>query len=293
MDQIKVDFYTGIVIVSVLVIAFLVARLIRWLINQAYKRESKLIKVDPTTYKFAKNAISFIIWLIALAVIAMMIPQLKALAVALFAGAGILFAIAGFAAQSAFANIIAGIFIVIFKPFRVGDLIKVGDQDRGIVEDITLRHTVIVNFENKRIVIPNSIISDETVINDNITEKKTCKYIEVGISYDSDLEKAISIMQEVSCLHPHFLDNRDPQELIDDINPVEVRVLKFDDFSVNLRAYVWTAEPLNAFKMGSDIMINIKSEFDKEGIEIPFPYRTVVYKTDIDKAKEKNLKNGK
>ena len=291
MDQIRLDFYTAIFIVCVLAIAFIVARIVRWLINQAYKRESRLIKVDQTTYKFAKNAISFIIWLIALAVIAMMIPQLKALAVALFAGAGILFAIAGFAAQSAFANIIAGIFIVIFKPFRVGDLIKVGDRDRGIVEDITLRHTVIVNFENKRIVIPNSVISEETVVNDNLTDKKTCKYVEVGISYDSDLEKAISIIQKVSAKHPLFLDNRSPQELIDKINPVEVRILKFDDFSVNLRAFVWTADPINAFRMGSDILKSIKKEFDKSGIEIPFPYRTIVYKSDLDK--EKNLKNGK
>ena len=290
MEQIKLDFYTGITILCIAATAFLVARIMRWLINQAYKRESRLIKVDPTTYKFAKNAIAFIIWLIAIAVIAMMIPQLKALAVALFAGAGILFAIAGFAAQSAFANIIAGIFIVIFKPFRVGDLIKVGNQDRGIVEDITLRHTVIVNFENKRIVIPNSVISEETVINDNITEKKTCKYVEVGISYDSDLEKAIQIMQDVSAKHPDFLDNRSPQELIDHINPVEVRVLEFDDFSVNLRAFVWTADPLNAFKMGSDILKGIKAEFDKHGIEIPFPYRTIVYKTDIDKEKELRIK---
>jgi small conductance mechanosensitive channel len=293
MDQIRLDVYTGIVILSVLATALIVARVVRWLINQAYKRESRLIKVDQTTYKFVKNAISFIIWLISIAVIAMMIPQLKALAVALFAGAGILFAIAGFAAQSAFSNIIAGIFMVIFKPFRVGDLIKVGDRDRGIVEDITLRHTIIVNFENKRIVIPNSVISNETVVNDNITDKKTCKFIEVGVSYDSDLEMAIKIMQDVSAEHRDFLDNRSPQELIDKEHPVEVRVLKFDDFSVNIRAFVWTADPLKAFKMGSDIMRAIKIAYDKAGIEIPYPYRTVVYKTDLDKAKADRLKNGK
>jgi small-conductance mechanosensitive channel len=209
---------------------------------------------------------------VALAVIAMMIPQLKALAVALFAGAGILFAIAGFAAQSAFSNIIAGIFIVIFKPFRVGDLIKVGDRDRGVVEDVNLRHTVIVSFENKRIIIPNSIISNETVINETIIDKKTCVFIEVGISYDSDVELATKIIQKVSTNHPHCIDNRTAQEIIDQVPIVEVRALEFADFSINLRAYVWVDEPMKSFRLSSEIKKSIKIEFEKAGVEIPLSH---------------------
>lgn len=285
-DHINIDLYTSILIGSILCIAFISSRLVRWLINQAYKRESKIIKVDPTTYKFVKNAIAFIIWLIAIAVIAMMIPQLKALAVALFAGAGILFAIAGFAAQSAFSNIIAGIFIVIFKPFRVGDLIKVGERDKGFVEDITLRHTVINSFENKRIIIPNSILNEETVVNESIIDQKTCVFLEVGISYDSDVEKATKIIQKVAMNHPYYIDNRTNQQLADNIPPVEVWLIKFDDFSLNLRAFIWVDRPTKAFKLSSDIRKAIKIEFDKSGIEIPFPYRTIVYKKDLDASKE-------
>ncbi|MGB1103494.1 MAG: mechanosensitive ion channel family protein [Crocinitomicaceae bacterium] len=252
----------------------------RWLITRSYNVASQKIKVDPTRYRFAKNALSLIIWLIALGSIASFIPELKSLAVTLFAGAGILVAIIGFAAQEAFSNIIGGIFIVIFKPFRVDDLIKVGDRDYGIVEDITLRHTVILNFENKRIVIPNSVISSETIINDSIEDQKVCRFIEVGNSYDSDLRKAIKILQEVSMAHPESIDNRTDEEKKEGVDQVVVRV-NFGDSSVNLKALVWTADPLAVWRMQSEINIVVKERFDGEGIEIPFPHRTLVFKNDL------------
>lgn len=276
----EISLRTWIIIGSIFVAAIIVTRLSRWLITRSYNVASQKIKVDPTRYRFAKNALSLIIWLIALGSIASFIPELKSLAVTLFAGAGILVAIIGFAAQEAFSNIIGGIFIVIFKPFRVDDLIKVGDRDYGIVEDITLRHTVILNFENKRIVIPNSVISSETIINDSIEDQKVCRFIEVGISYDSDLRKAIKILQEVSMAHPESIDNRTDEEKKEGVDQVVVRV-NFGDSSVNLKALVWTADPLAVWRMQSEINIVVKERFDAEGIEIPFPHRTLVFKNDL------------
>ena len=124
----------------------------------------------------------------------MTIPKLKSLGVTIFAGAGILAAIIGFASQAAFSNIVSGIFIVIFKPFRVGDIVKISNLYSGIVEDITLRHTVISDFENKRLIIPNSVISAETIHNSNILDNKICNHIWYGISYDSDVDLATSII---------------------------------------------------------------------------------------------------
>jgi small conductance mechanosensitive channel len=267
-----------IMMISIFVGAFILSRLLRWLINRSFINGNSKIKADITRVKFFKNSVSFVIWLIALGGIISLIPQLRALAVTLFAGAGILIAIIGFAAQEAFSNIISGIFIVIFRPFRVGDMIKVGNLDYGIVEDVTLRHTVILDFRNKRLIIPNSIISSDTIINDSIEDDIICKFIEMKISYDSDVDLAIKIMQEESEKHPFSFDNRTPKEKADGEPVIEVRLLDFEDSAVALRAYVWAKDPQEVFRMHSDINKALKKRFDAEGIEIPFPHRTVVFK---------------
>lgn len=271
-------------ITAILIIigAIILTRISRWLIGKSYMTNSKRLRIDKTRSKFFQNAISLIIWILAIGAVISLFPRLKALAVTLFASAGILIAIAGFAAQQAFSNIISGVFIVMFRPFRVGDMIKVGTLEYGIVEDITLRHTVIINFENKRIIIPNSVVSSDSITNNTIGDTKICEWIEVGISYDSDIDLATKIIQEESIDHPYCIDNRTKKEKNANEPQVSVRVLNFGDFSINLRAYVWLNDPLLARKMHSDINIAIKKRFDKEGVEIPFPYRTLVYKKDLN-----------
>ena len=270
-------------ITAILIIigAAIITRVCRWLIGKSYMANSKRLRIDKTRSKFFQNAISLIIWILAIGTVISLIPRLKHLAVTLFASAGILIAIAGFAAQQAFSNIISGVFIVMFRPFRVGDMIKVGTLEYGIVEDITLRHTVIVNFENKRIIIPNSVVSSDSITNNTIGDTKICEWIEVGISYDSDIDLATKIIQEEAVKHPYCIDNRTKKEKNANEPQVSVRVLDFGDFSINLRAYVWLNDPLRARQMHSDINIAIKKRFDKEGVEIPFPYRTLVYKKDL------------
>jgi len=211
------------------------------------------------------------------------IPELRTYAITLFASAGIFVAMIGLAAQQAFSNIISGFFIVMFKPFRVDDVIKVGDLDYGIVEDITLRHTVINDFKNNRIVIPNSVIGAATIINNSLNDKKICKWIDFGISYDSDIELATEIIQEEAMKHPFYISNLGISQLNVDEYKVEVRLVSFGDFSINLRAFVWTDDPLKVGKLQSDLNKVVKKRFDKEGIEIPYPYRTLVFKKDLPK----------
>ncbi len=286
LKELNIDWMTTVIIILIFVSAAILTRVVRWFINRSFATASEKLKVDPTRYKFFKNTISLIIWFTAFGLIILLIPKLKALAIALFAGAGILVAILGFAAQEAFSNIINGIFIVIFKPFRVGDLIRIGEEKFGMVEDITLRHTVIKNFENKRIIIPNSVIGSETIVNDSIEDKKVCRWIEVGISYDSDVELATKIIQEEAMKHPGCIDIRSQKQKDSGDPQVEVRLISFGDFSINLRAYVWADDPYHAFRMHSDINKAIKKRFDAEGVEIPFPYRTLVYKKDLPKNKK-------
>ncbi|WP_245558460.1 mechanosensitive ion channel family protein [Fulvivirga imtechensis] len=242
------------------------------------KAASSKLNVDPTKYNFLKNAVSFIVFMIAIIVIFQSIPPLRAYGVTLFASAGILAAIVGFASQSAFSNIISGVFIVIFKPFRVDDIINIGELHAGVVEDITLRHTIIKNFENRRIVIPNSIISEQTITNSTLTEDKVCMFVFMGISYDSDIDLAMKIIQEEAEKHPFQIDNRSQEDVDKGIPEIIVRLIGFGDSSVNLRASVWASNPRDGFAMKCDLHKSIKERFDQEGIEIPFPYRTIVYK---------------
>lgn len=278
--------YFNYVIVPLIVVisAFVVSRVLRFFRRRYIKRMSDSMKLDPTKYNFIGNAMNAIIFIVAIIIIFYQIPELKQFGVGIFASAGILAAIVGFASQSAFSNIVSGIFIVLFKPFRVGDHIVISNNNMGEVEDITLRHTVIKNYENRRIVIPNSIISNETIINSSLEEEKTCMHVVFGISYDSDIDLAIKIMQEEAMKHPNFLDNRSDEDKVEGKPPVIVRLVSFGDSSVNLRASVWSATPMDGFVLKCDMHKSVKERFDKEGIEIPFPYRTIVYK-DAEKKK--------
>jgi len=268
----------SIITIATLLVALVISKILRILIDRFIKLSSKKLRVDYTQFNFLKNAVTFFVFLAAIIFIFYSIPKLKALSITMFAGAGILTAIALFASQQAFANIVSGVFIVIFKPFRVNDLVDVGSLPKGRVEDITLRHTVIRNFENRRMIIPNSVISSEILVNSNIVDETICNFIEMGISYDSDIDKAMEIMSKEAMAHPNFIDHRSQEELDKGIPPVTVRVMGFGDSSVNLRAFVWSMDHTSGFVMKTDLNKSIKEQFDKHGIEIPFPYRTIVYK---------------
>ena len=194
------------------------------------------------------------------------------------AGAGILAVAVGFASQQAMSNIISGFFIVLFKPFKINDRLTIRDSLSGIVEDITLRHTVIRNFENRRIIIPNSIISDEIVINSDFADDKICKWIDINISYDSDIDTAKQIIATEIIQHPLHLDVRSSEQIEAGEPEVAVRVLSLGEYALNLRAWAWTKDSPDAFVLSCDVYESIKKRFDKEGVEIPFPHRTLVYK---------------
>ena len=248
--------------------------------NDPEEKESRI-----TGLKFLHNTLSFLIYTMGVIAIIYTIPPLKDIGKTLFAGAGIFAAILGFASQQAFSNIIGGIFLVLFKPFRVGDLIRVGTINEGYVEDITLRHTVIKDFENKRIVIPNSLISTETIHNSTIKDPRVLNRIHFGISYDSHVDTAISIIKEQAKLHPHFRDFRTETEKQEGEELMDVRVISWDDSSITLRAYIWTDSQHDGFILRTDLFKSVKKRFEESGIEIPYPHRKIIHKTE--KSKEK------
>ncbi len=279
----------GLFIIVVILASVFLSSLMRILLNRFIGRSSGRLKADPTNFSFIKNSVSFVIYTAAIILIFYRIPSLRALGTALFAGAGIIAAIIGFASQKAFANIISGIFILIFKPFRVGDTIEFGNDQKGVVEEITLRHTTVVNYENRRVLVPNSVISDETIINSNISDRKICKHIVFSISYDSDIDQAIAIIRDEARKHPLYVDVRTEEDKKNNKDDIRVRVIGLSDFSVDLKAYVWSENNDDAFVLMTDLFRSVKMRFDREGVEIPFPYRTLVYKKDLYENKNAQI----
>lgn len=255
-------------IATVIVVMFIISRILRFLIGRFIKGAAKKLKVDPTRYNFFKNAMDFILMFIALIIIFRSIPPLRAVGTTLLTGAGVLAAIFGFASQAAFSNIISGFFLVIFKPFSVGDRVKIGQLYTGDVEDINLRHTIIKDFENRRVIIPNSVISNETIINSTFTDEKTCMFIEVAISLQTNIDHAVQIIQREAVKHKYYIDNRNELELARGEHPVMVRVMSFLDSGILLRASVWAKDPTDGFELKCDLNKSIKERFDEGGISL-------------------------
>ena len=261
----------------------LVTIALSWLVNRIfnrYIRKSSGDVVSTTNYKFLRRALTTLIYVVGISLAALQaIPGLRDLAQSFLAGAGILALAVGFASQEALSNIVAGVFIVTFKPYRVHDRIIVKDLE-GIVEDITLRHTIIRNLENRRIVIPNSIMSREVVINSDLEDRMICKWVEVSISYESSIDRAREIMQEEVMKHPLWADHRNEAEKLAGALPVMVHVIDLGDYAITLRAWAWARNQADAMILGYELLETFKKRFDEEGIEIPYPIQTIVKKTE-------------
>lgn len=281
----KLILYLGIVSIATIVGA---ASTNMWF-GMSIKRKIENLE-DPTSFKFLRYVAIIGIYTVGILFALLAFPSLKGIANTALGGAGVIALIAGVASQEALSNLVGGVFIISFKPFRIGDVIKVTDNMVGTVTDITLRHTVIRNFENKMIVIPNAIINKEKLVNYDLGELKICERIEIGISYDSDIDLAKRIMQEECEKHPLILDNRSANEILDGKPIVRTALISLNDSSVTVRAWAWARNYSDSFDMRCDLFESIKKRFDSEGIEIPFPYRTVVMKKDKESEVNQNNK---
>ena len=196
----------------------------------------------------------------------------------LLASAGILSLAVAFAAQESLSNLISGASLAISRPFRIGDNLKI-DNEYGTVENMTLRQTVIRLWDNRRLIVPNSLLSKEKIINYSIDDASMIVKVEIGISYESDIDKAMDIMKDCARKHKDFIADEEPV----------VRILDFGDSSINMRLTCKTKDQPTAFAMACDLRKNIKKEFDKNGIEIPYPRRYII----MDNEKKQKRKRRK
>jgi small conductance mechanosensitive channel len=268
------------VIFIILLVAYILSWLMRGLLDKLIQPAMEALAVDPTNFNFFKNAVSFTIYTFAVFQIFFIIPSLTHLGTTLFAGAGILAAIVGFASQAALSNIISGIFIVIFKPFRVGDSIKINNDTQGTVEDITLRHVIINGPENRRIVIPNSIISTQTIINSTLVEEKIATQIDLTLALDANIDQVISLVQDIAQQHPDCLDNRSEEDKTAGNPVIVVRIIDLKSDGFTLRAVVWAKDSATAAVMKSDLLKAYKEAFEQAKIPFPSTQTNIVIKKD-------------
>ena len=180
---------------------------------------------------------------------------------------------------------------MIFKPFRVNVRGTIREASlEGIVENITLMHTIIRNYQFRRIIIPNSIISDEVIVNSDLVEQKICEWIVIRISFQADVEEARRLIQEEVEKHPLLIDTRTILEKEQGVPKVVVRVIEIEEDAVKLRVYAWVQNSADGFDLKCSMLEAIKKRFDQEGVELALPYKNISIKhsTPITQATMEN-----
>lgn len=169
----------------------------------------------------------------------------------------------GFALQDVIKNFVAGVFIFIEQPFRIGDWIE-WDDYAGIVEDISLRVTRVRTFDNELLTVPNRQLTDGVIKNPVANEELRLKVI-FGIGYDDDIDRATEIILEEAADHEGIAADPEPS----------VRVVELGDSDVGLQSRVWITNPSRSdfMRTRSEYVKAVKERFDAEGIDIPYPHR--------------------
>ncbi|MCK5660171.1 MAG: mechanosensitive ion channel [Methanosarcinales archaeon] len=188
------------------------------------------------------------------------------------ASMGILGIAVAIAIQPTLSSIFAGFLLVVDKPFDVGDQIAVGGENTGIVREIGFRSTKVMTFDNVLVTIPNSEILNRDITNYTRDERKRRNdalrlRLNIGISYESDIEKAREIMVEVAQNSPHLHSGyHAPTALL----------LNYGDSSLDFELRMWIRMAIDRYVVRDEVLTKIKKRFDEAGIEIPYPRRYLI-----------------
>ena len=175
----------------------------------------------------------------------------------------------GLAAQSTLGNLISGMTLLLYRPFQVGDRVQVAAPtglETGVVEVITLGYTILRTGDNRRIVVPNSAMANQVTVNLTSVDPRIMVAVPVRIDYAADLNKARKIFLELVQHHPHVRE------------VVGCPLTALGESSVTLTVHAWCAEAGVARQVEFDLLEQAKNRFQDEGIEIPYPYRNLVFK---------------
>jgi small conductance mechanosensitive channel len=188
----------------------------------------------------------------------------------LFVGAGVLGAVVGLAARETIGAITAGFVLLFSRPFRVGDWIEVEEYE-GIVRDVTMVNTKIRTFDDEHVLVPNDEITSNPLVNRSENNRLRVD-IEVGVDYATDLDHAMDTAEAA-------MDD------LDELRPVpapRVVLEQFADSGIVLKLRFWIDDPSarRAWNAKTAVIRSVKAAFDREGISIPFPQRTLAARED-------------
>ncbi len=233
-----------------------------WVVNRLGKVVNNLLqkrKFDETVRPFIVSLVDTGLKIMLLLAVASMFGIDVTSFIAIFTA--LAFAI-GMALQGSLGHFASGVLLLIFKPYKVGDLVTLNGET-GVVEAIQIFNTLLRTPDNKRIIVPNGVVTSGIIT--NISGQETIRVdMSFGIGYGDDIDKARSVIQKVADSCQHIL--QDP--------PVDIFVQELADSSVNFAVRPWCKSE-HYWDVYFYMHENIKKAFDKEGISIPFPQMDV------------------
>jgi len=248
----------GLPVLMKIVVAMLIFYLGRLVVRMAVKVLRTVMQranADPTLTGFLGNVIYGLGYaLVVISALGQIGINTNSLA-AVVGGAALAVGLALQGQLSAFA---AGVLLILFRPFRVGDFVDAGGI-KGTVEEIKIIHTVLRTADNQEVIVPNNTITAATITNYSARNTRRLD-ITIGIDYDADLKLAKAILEEILLTHPRVLKAPAPT--------VQVRALGAS--SVDFAVWPWAATT-EWFAVQGELLEQIKLRFDAEGIAIPFP----------------------
>jgi small conductance mechanosensitive channel len=221
-----------------------------WVLRHAMRRFSRrrrLAEVDPgaeTRLHMIERLTAVVLFLGALGLVfwIMDVDALKRVAVGIFASAGVAGIALGFASQAAMSNLASGIMIAFAQPIRLGDNVKI-DGEYGAVESIGLFYTYIRTWDNRRLVIPNKLLSDQTIRNYTLVDPRMPALVLLRLDYSADVEAVRTLLLKEAETHPLFLADPAPS----------VQVIDADELGVSVRLTAWAPTQADAWTMAVDV----------------------------------------
>ena len=247
----------GLKVVLAIIVFFVGRKLIRWAVK-LMKRSMERARLDEGVVQFACSAGKAVLYTMLIFNIAVSLGVTESSVAALLGTAGVAI---GLALQGGLANLAGGVLLLVFKPFVVGDYIIQNQQNgcEGTVARIEMCYTTLLSIDNKKIVVPNGTLSNSTIINVTATETRKLE-IKVGISYESNIQKAKEILEKI------LLEDPDTQG---DRSEMVVFVDQLADSAVIMGLRVWV--PTDSYwSVKWRLNQKIKEEFDAQGIVIPY-----------------------
>jgi small conductance mechanosensitive channel len=241
--------------VAVLIIGFWIAGRVTNLVKKGLTNR----KLSPELNSFIGSLVSVLLKVIVLLAAADVIGIEVTGLVALLGAAGLA---VGLALQGSLANFAGGVMILLFKPFKTGDLIS-AQGHTGVVQSINIFVTTLLTPDNKTVILPNGPLSNGDITNFT-TDGKLRVDLVVGIGYGEDIKNARNVIMQAMKDNPKVLDNPAPS----------VNVLELGDSSVNLAVRPW-ATPADYWDVYFGVTEDAKEALDKAGIDIPFPQRVI------------------